>query len=166
MPEKLQTLPFRPMLVLMVSLVTAWLLWSGLYKPLILGLGVVSCLLVFWLVQRMGYFDEELFALRFSLRLMNYWLWLGGQIIRSSIDVTRIVFHPKLPISPRVVDIKVESPHPFDQVVLGNSITLTPGTLSMDVYKGVIKVHSLTEQGAQDLLEGEMNRRVAEVRKK
>jgi multicomponent Na+:H+ antiporter subunit E len=166
MPEKLQTLPFRPMLVLMVSLVTAWLLWSGLYKPLILGLGVVSCLLVFWLVQRMGYFDEELFALRFSLRLMHYWLWLGGQIIRSSIDVTRIVFHPKLPISPRVVDIKVESPHPFDQVVLGNSITLTPGTLSMDVYKGVIKVHSLTEQGAQDLLEGEMNRRVAEVRKK
>ena len=153
------------MLALMASLVAAWLLWSGLYKPLILGLGAASCLLIFWLVKRMGYFEEELFALRFSLRLVHYWFWLGGQIIRSSIDVTRIVFDPKLPISPRVVDIEVESPHPFDQVILGNSITLTPGTLSMDVYKGVIKVHSLTEQGALDLLEGEMNRRVSKVRK-
>lgn len=164
MSAKVQTLPLKPMLVLLASLVAAWLLWSGLYKPLILGLGAVSCALVFWLVRRMGYFDDELFALRFSLRLMHYWLWLGGQIIRSSIEVTRIVFHPKLPISPRVVDILAESQHPFDQVLLGNSITLTPGTLSMDVYEGVIKVHSLTEQGALDLMEGEMNRRVARVR--
>lgn len=166
MSDNGHTASISRMLALMASLVAAWLLWSGLYKPLILWLGAASCLLIFWLVRRMGYFDEELFALRFSLRLLRYWFWLGGQIIRSSIDVTRIIFHPKLPISPRVVDIEVESSHPFDQVVLGNSITLTPGTLSIDVYKGVIKVHSLTEQGAQDLLEGEMNRRVTRVRKK
>ncbi len=157
-------LPLRPMLVLLLSLTAAWLLWSGLYKPLLLGLGAASCLLCFWLVRRMGYFDDQLFALRISLRLLRYWLWLGGQILRSSLDVTRIVLDPKLPISPTIVDLEVDSPHPFDQVVLGNSITLTPGTLTIDVYAGVLKVHALTEDGAREILAGEMKRRVNGVR--
>ena len=155
-----------PRLILLAFLAITWLVWSGLYTPLLIFLGAISCLLSFWLANRMGYFEESMFALRISPRLFGYWLWLGGQIIRSSIDVTRIIFHPKLPISPRIVDIEVQSKHEFDQVVLGNSITLTPGTLSIDVHEGVIKVHSLTEEGARDLLEGEMNRRVAEVRNK
>lgn len=156
--------PLRPMLILLVSLAAAWLLWSGLYKPLLLLLGTASCLLTFWLVRRMGYFDEQLFALRFSLRLLRYWWWLGGQIIRSSLEVARIVLDPKLPISPCVIDLEAESPHPFDQVVLGNSITLTPGTLTIDLHKGVLKVHSLTEAGARELMSGEMNRRVTGMR--
>lgn len=157
-------LPLRPMLVLLLSLIAAWLLWSGLYKPLLIGLGASSCLLCFWLVRRMGYFDDQLFALRISPRLLRYWLWLGGQIIRSSLDVTRIVLDPKLPISPTIVDLEAESPHPFDQVVLGNSITLTPGTLTIDVYADVLKVHALTEDGAREILAGEMRRRVNGVR--
>jgi len=154
----------RPMLILLVSLAAAWLLWSGLYKPLLLLLGTASCLLTFWLVRRMGYFDDELFALRVSWRLLRYWWWLGGQIIRSSLEVTRVVLDPKLPISPRVIDLEAESPHPFDQVVLGNSITLTPGTLTIDLHQGVLKVHTLTEAGARELMSGEMNRRVTGMR--
>ena len=156
--------PLRPMLILLLSLAAAWLLWSGLYKPLLLLLGTASCLLTFWLVRRMGYFDEQLFALRLSLRLLRYWWWLGGQIIRSSLEVTRVVLDPKLPISPCVIDLEAESSHPFDQVVLGNSITLTPGTLTIDLHKGVLKVHSLTEAGARELMSGEMNRRVTGMR--
>lgn len=160
MTDARRPLPLRPMLVLLLSLTAAWLLWSGLYKPLLIGLGAASCLLCFWIVRRMGYFDDQLFALRISLRLLRYWWWLGGQIIRSSLDVTRIVLDPKLPISPTIVDLDAESPHPFDQVVLGNSITLTPGTLTIDVYEGVLKVHALTEDGAREILAGEMRRRV------
>ena len=148
------------MLVLFVSLVAAWLLWSGLYKPLLLSLGALSCLLTFWLVRRMGYFEGELFALRFSLRLLKFWYWLGGQIIRSSIDVTRIVFDPKLPISPRVFELRASSDHVF----VGNSITLTPGTLTIDLDDGVLQVHALTEVIANELAEGEMDRRVTGLR--
>ncbi len=166
MTDARRPLPLRPMSVLLLSLAAAWLLWSGLYKPLLLVLGAASCLLCFWLVRRMGYFDEQLFALRISLRLLRYWWWLGGQILRSSLDVTRIVLDPKLPISPRIVDLEAESPHPFDQVVLGNSITLTPGTLTIDVYRGVLKVHALTEDGAREILAGEMKRRVNGVRQR
>ena len=145
-------------------LAAVWLLWSGLFKPLLLFLGVFSCAITFWIVWRMGYFDEKLFALRFSFRLFRYWLWLGREVIISSIAVTRAVLHPRMPISPCVIDIRASSEHPFDQVILGNSITLTPGTLSLDVHKGVIKVHALTEEAAQELAGGEMDRRVTGLR--
>ncbi len=152
------------MLTLLLALVAAWLLWSGLYKTLLLSLGVLSCLLTFWAVRRMGYFEGDLFALHFSTRLLRYWLWLGREIVRSSLEVTYVVLHPKLPISPRVVEIKATSSHPFDQVILGNSITLTPGTLALDVYEGVIKVHTLTEAAARELAAGEIDRRVSGLR--
>lgn len=164
MSTKSQPAPWQPAVTLFISLVATWLLWSGIYKPLLLVLGAASILLTFWLVSRMKYFDERLFALRFSLRLFRYWIWLGGQIIKSSLDVTRIVLSPSLPVSPTVIELKSESQDDFDIVILANSITLTPGTLSMDVYDGVIKVHAVTEAGAQDLLDGDMNHRVKAVR--
>ena len=151
-------------LILLLVLAAAWLLWSGLFKPLLLGLGLVSIAITFLIVRRMGYFDNELFALRFSFRLFGYWAWLGKEIIRSSLDVSRIVLDPRLPISPRVMELKATAQHPVDQVILGNSITLTPGTLALDLHDGVIKVHALTEAGARDLMSGEMDRRVAELR--
>ncbi len=152
------------MLILLVSLAAAWLLWSGLFKPLLLGLGVFSCAVTFILVRRMGYFENELFAMPFSFRLFGYWLWLGKEIVRSSIDVARIILDPKLPISPRIVEFEATAQKPVGQVTLGNSITLTPGTLTLDLHEGVLTVHALTEASARDLMSGEMDRRVAELR--
>ncbi len=149
---------------LAIALVAAWLLWSGLFKPLLLVLGVFSCLLTLHLSHRMGYFDRDLFALRFSLRLLRFWGWLTKEIVKSSIQVSRVVLHPKLPISPRVVQVEASCDNPVDQVILGNGITLTPGTLALDVYKGIIQVHCLTNEGAEDILSGEMDRRVAGLR--
>jgi multicomponent Na+:H+ antiporter subunit E len=148
------------MLLLLILLAIAWLLWSGLYKPLLLGLGLFSCILTFLIVRRMAYFKESMYALRFSGRLLAYWAWLGREIFRSSLQVARVVLDPSLPISPRTIEITSSSKHPFDQVTLANSITLTPGTLSLDLHRGVIKVHSLTVDGARDLASGEMDRRV------
>jgi multicomponent Na+:H+ antiporter subunit E len=152
------------MLLLLLTLTAAWLLWSGLFKPLLLGLGLFSVIVTFYIVRRMGYFDNDLFALRFSFRLFGYWAWLGKEIISSSLSVARIVLDPRLPISPRVMELKATAPHPVDQVILGNSITMTPGTLTLDLHGGVIKVHALTEAGARDLMSGEMDRRVAQLR--
>lgn len=149
------------MLLLLLLLVAAWLLWSGLFKPLLLGLGAFSCLLTVYLTRRMGYFDHEVFALRFGPQLFGYWAWLAKEIARSSFDVARIILTPRLPISPQVFEIRAIATHPVDQTMLANSITLTPGTLALDVHDGVILVHSLTKSGADELVTGEMNRRVA-----
>lgn len=159
-----QRSPRYRMLILLLVLAAAWLLWSGLFKPLLLGLGLLSCAITFLLVRRMGYFDDQLYALRFSFRLLSYWVWLGREIIRSSIDVARIVINPRLPISPRVVELKATTQHSVDQVILANSITLTPGTLALDLHEGLIQVHTLTEAGARDLMSGEMDGRVSRLR--
>ncbi len=152
------------MLLLLSLLLAAWLLWSGIFKPLLLGLGAFSCVLTCYLARRMGYFDNEVFALRFSPRLFGYLVWLMKEVLRSSLEVSRVVLDPRLPISPRVVDINATALHPVDQAILGNSITLTPGTLSLDVHRGIIKVHSLTREGAEALMSGDMHRRVAALR--
>lgn len=150
--------------ILLVLLLLAWVLWSGLFKPLLLGLGGFSCLLTVYLTYRMGYFENNVFALRFGIRLFGYWAWLAREVVRSSIDVARIVLTPSLPISPQIVEITATASHPVDQAMLGNSITLTPGTLALDVHEGKIKVHCLTKAGADDLRSGDMDRRVAALR--
>ncbi len=152
------------LLLLLLLLAMAWLFWSGLFKPLLIAFGIFSCLLSLYIAARMDYFDNETFALQFGVRLFRYWLWLAGEVVKSSIDVAKIVLHPKLPISPQVVDIKATAKRSVYHVLLANSITLTPGTLSLDVHRGIIKVHALTKEGADDLMSGEMDRRVAALR--
>ena len=154
------------MLALLIPLAAAWLLWSGIYKPLLLGLGLFSVLLTIYVKYRMEFFQTEVFALRFGRRLIGYWLWLAREVFKSSLDVARIILTPSLPISPQVVTIKASCKNPVDQATLANSITLTPGTLALDVYKGEITVHALTEAGAEELRKGEMDRRILALREK
>jgi multicomponent Na+:H+ antiporter subunit E len=160
------TLTITRMLALLVPLVAAWLLWSGLYKPLLLGLGLFSCLLTIYIKHRMEYFQTEVFALHLGRRLIGYWMWLSKEVVKSSLDVARIILSPSLPISPQVFTIKASCDSPVDQAILANSITLTPGTLALDVYKGEITVHALTEAGAAELRKGEMDRRILALREK
>ena len=112
----------------------------------------------------MRYFDNDVFALRFGVRLFGYWVWLAREVWHSSIEVARVVVNPRLPISPQIVQISATANHPVDQAILGNSITLTPGTLALDVHRGKIQVHCLTQAAAADLESGEMDRRVAALR--
>ena len=157
----------RPLLraaVLTAFLVAAWLLWSGLYKPLLLGLGVFSCALTVYLLQRMGYFESSAFPFRYSPRLLGFWGWLGKEIVLSSIEVARHVLSPRVEVSPRTVRLDVSDLNTVDQALLGNSIPLTPGTLTLDVHEGRLLVHALTKEGADALKEGEMQRRVRALR--
>ena len=138
-----------------------WLLWSGLYKPLLITLGIISCLLVFVLARRMAYFDKSIYPPGLVFRLIPFWTWLSKELVITNLLVARIVLSPKMKISPTVVEIDALSKGPIGQAILGNSITLTPGTVTMDDHEGRLIVHCLTEEGARDLQAGEMNRRVA-----
>jgi multicomponent Na+:H+ antiporter subunit E len=151
-------------LLMAVLLAAAWLLWSGFFTPLLLALGAFSCGLVVYLAHRLHLFDTDVFAIRLSLRLFRFWAWLAGEVIRSSVEVARLVLSPKLPISPTVVRFQSTSNHPVDSAILGNSITLTPGTLTLSIDGGEFLVHSLTEQAAREIQGGEMDRRVAALR--
>jgi multicomponent Na+:H+ antiporter subunit E len=147
---------------LLLVLVFSWLAWSGIYKPLLLGLGLFSCLLSLWLAQRMGFF-RHVIPLRTMLRLPGYWLWLLQEVSRSSLNVARIVLSPSLPISPTMVELTTTEGTEAGRVVLGNSITLSPGTVTIDLYRDRLLVHCLTRESARELLTMEAQRRTARL---
>ena len=163
-PETTDAGHWSRLVILAVLLMLAWVLWSGYLKPLLLGLGVFSSLLVVYLAHRMRLGDTHFLEARFLLRLVRYWGWLAGQVVRSSLEVTRAVLSPRLPISPTVAEFDTHCELVSDQAILGNSITLTPGTLTLQIVDGHFVVHALTESGARDILGGEMDRRVAALR--
>lgn len=148
-------------ILLLLVLALIWLLWSGIYTPLVLGLGVLSCLLTLLVAHRIGFFEQAIFSLRVIPRLPRYWAWLLVEIVKSSLEVAQVVLRRRLEISPTVVKFKAAPDDAVGQAILGNSITLTPGTLTLDIHEGQVSVHCLTEQGAQALLLGEFNKRAA-----
>ncbi len=153
--------PLRGQFVLTLLLFVAWLLWSGMFKPLMVSLGVFSCLLTAYIIGRMGYFDTRMHAFRYDLRLLGFWAWLLPEIVRSSLDVARVVLSRRLELDTEVIEVDVSVLDRFDQAVLGNSITLTPGTLTLEAHNDKLIVHALTAESADSLCEGEMMRRVA-----
>jgi len=139
-----------------------WLLWSGVYQPLMLGLGLLSCLLALYLGHRMGFFERGIFSLHLLPRLPRFWVWLLIEIVKANLSVAAVVLRPRKAISPTIVDVQTES-GPIGQTLLANAITLTPGTVTLDVDDGCLRVHCLTRVAADGLLAGEMNRRVSAV---
>jgi multicomponent Na+:H+ antiporter subunit E len=97
--------PYVRILTLVLLLIAAWVLWSGYLKPLLLGLGALSCVLTVWIVRRMGYFDDETFAFHYDWRLLGFWLWLGREVVKSSIEVAQVVLRRRIDVEPQLVDI-------------------------------------------------------------
>jgi len=94
-------------------------------------------------------------------RFLGYLPWLASQVVVASLQVAYIVLHPRLPISPRVVRITAPYPHTLARLTLANSITLTPGTVTLDVEGDTFLVHALTEDGSRELQRGAMSDRVS-----
>ena len=97
------------------------------------------------------------------LRFLGYCVWLPVQILRSAVYVAWVVLHPRLPVKPVMVQVRSRQPNVFAQMILGNSITLTPGTLTVDVVGDGFTVHALTPATAQELLAGTMQEKVARL---
>ncbi len=153
-------------IALFCILFAIWLLWSGMFKPLLIGLGLVSCVLVVFLARRMETIDKESVPLHLGWSIVTYWGWLLKEIVISSLHLSRIILSPKLAISPRMLRVQALPRGQVTRVILGNSITLTPGTLTTDIDDhGMITVHALTAQTAEGVAGGEMNRRVAALDK-
>jgi len=147
-------------MTLLFILSGTWLLLSGHTNPLLLSLGLLSVAAVVACASRLEILDDESVPVHLLPGLIRYVPWLIGQVIRSNLDVARRIVSPELPIHPSV--IKVDATHHTEvgRVTYANSITLTPGTISLDVSAETIEVHALTEDAANDLMSGEMARQV------
>jgi len=137
------------------------MLLSGHTEPLVVSFGVVSCSLVVCITVRMDVVDQEGHPIHLTWGALGYWPWLMWEIVKANWDVVRCVLSPKLPISPTMIRVKASQKSDLGQVIYANSITLTPGTISVDVADGEILVHALSREGAKALETGEMDRRVS-----
>ncbi len=146
--------------VLLLLLTVAWALWSGHTETLVVCLGAASIVGVTAMAARMrqpGHIDPYLFM----LRTLTYVPWLIWEIVKANIDVAKLVVARELDIHPRLIRAHASQKSITAQVVYANSITLTPGTVSLDLRDGQILVHALTRESAEGVLTGEMDRRVA-----
>lgn len=140
-----------------------WLLLSGFFEPLLLGLGVVSCLVVVLIAHRMDVIDREGHPIHLGWRIVIYWFWLALEIVKANIDVARRILDPKLPIHPVLIRLQTSQNSELGHVIYANSITLTPGTVSVQVEAGEILVHAIAKEPAEALRQGDMDRRVSAV---
>lgn len=147
---------------LFVLLVVFWLLLSGQFKAWLLIVGLLSILLVTWMAWRMKLVDDEGLPLNLSRGALTYWPWLCIEIFKSAIDVTRRILDPRLPISPTMVRIKGSQKTAAGFTTYANSITLTPGTISVEAVGSTrdILVHALDPALAGELEAGDFDRRV------
>ncbi len=153
----------KHVLALSVLLSAFWLINSGHYTSLLLFFMVVSVLFVAVLCHRMDVVDGESQPLELTFTIPMYWLWLIKEVIVANIAVARCVWKGADSISPSVIKVKANQKTDLGIVIYANSITLTPGTVSIDLEDNEITVHALTRETAKDLLTGEMDRRVCRV---
>ncbi len=145
-----------------------WLLLSGKYDWFHITLGVVSALIVTLVQLRINkylYYQKKI-AQEHSLswsRLIFYIPWLIWQIILASLQVAYVVLHPRMPINPSLLKFKTKLPNITARVILGNSITLTPGTLTINIADDEFLVHALMDASHSGIVDGSLPKQVAKL---
>ncbi len=145
-----------------------WLHLSGHFDPFHLALGVGSVVLVMWInapLKDTQLYSGDTFAWDQANygALLAYVPWLAWEILSASMQVAYLVLHPKMPVEPCLLYFRVNLPNLAARVILGNSITLTPGTVTIRIQGNDFLVHALTRASAESLVKGTMPLRVSKI---
>ena len=146
---------------LFLTLSAFWLLSSEYQTPLMLSLGLLSIVFVLFIAHRMDVVDHESQPVHLSLKLPGYFLWLLKELIISNIAVVKCIWLGNGSISPTLSTIKTSQKTDLGKVIYANSITLTPGTVTVDLVDDRLVVHALQMQSIDTLKAGEMDRRIS-----
>jgi multicomponent Na+:H+ antiporter subunit E len=144
--------------LLFVILLSLWLLMSGHYTFLITSLGVISCLFCVYLAKRANLIDDEGLPLFFLPRLLNYLLWLFKEIFNSNIGTAKAIITGN--INPEIFIVKSSQNTDVAKVTYANSITLTPGTVTIQINKDKFEVHALNSDFGNDVRSNVMDKKV------
>ena len=143
-----------------MSLFVLWVLLSASFEWIHLGLGLILSFFVAWInsdhspvVQTLGLW----------LRFLLYLPWLFYKIIQSSLHLSKLILHPALPIDPQLISVKSKLRHNAAIVLFGNSITLTPGTITAEVDRNNLIVHAMDKDLSEDVESKEMESKIADI---
>ena len=150
-------------ITLFIILFGFWLLMSGYYTPLILSLGVISCLLCVYLTVKGKFLDDETLPIYFFPRLIQYTLWLIKEILKSNIQTAKVIIMKSE--EPELFSVKATQKTNEGKVTYANSITLTPGTVTTQIKNDIFEVHALTKDFGDDVRSSEMDKMVTWLEK-
>jgi multicomponent Na+:H+ antiporter subunit E len=139
-----------------------WLALSGHYTPMLISAGAGCAGLCLLAAIRLRAADAEGHPVELFRGALTYLPWLIWEIAKSAWTVTKIILHPRLPISPTMTTVRASQRTTSGIATYANSITLTPGTMTVGVDNQVLTIHALTRDGALDLENGGMDRRVTQ----
>lgn len=147
-----------------------WFIMSQKTEPKFLILGAASSILIAAfcsriLIMKGAKSEKEYSLLNVNLIRMNaYFIWLLGEVIKAALYVSRISLSDRSKVEPSIAWFKADYDSPFARALLANSITLTPGTITIDITDdGIYSVHALTNELREGLLDGSMQARVAKT---
>jgi multicomponent Na+:H+ antiporter subunit E len=145
--------------VLFGALFGFWLALSARLDPLFLGMGALSSGAVAWMTREVvgSVLTERSGPLRLpyrAWRALLYIGWLVGRIVVASAQVAYLALHPRMPLDPGVLHVRSSLRHPLARTIFANSITLVPGTMTVEVIDDTFVVHALFPEAAEDLLTG------------
>ncbi len=150
----------RTLILKTIGLFGLWVLLSGKIDVFHLTVGFLGAAIIAWLHTEPQHLDEP--PLPF-VRFVLYGPWLFWNIVKSGLHVTRVILDPRLPISPKLIRYHTNLGNNHAVVLLGNSITLSPGTVTIEVSSNELVVHSLDESSSSDLTSGALERKIAKV---
>ena len=144
--------------ILFFILFSLWLLMSGHYNVLIVSLGIISCAFCVYVAKRGKLIDDEGLPIFFMPRLLNYLIWLFKEILKSNLSTAKVIINGK--VEPETFTVKTSQVTDVAKVTYANSITLTPGTVTTKIQKGVFEVHALNSDFGNDVRTNEMDKKV------
>jgi multicomponent Na+:H+ antiporter subunit E len=162
-PAAKKRAPRQDTVLAWVGLFGLWVVLSGKLTPFHLSLGLATVLTLVWLQRSLPPFRrEEAPGIR-PWRLLPYFFWVSKEMVVSAIYVGRVILRPEAHLDPKLIRFEAEQPTLLNAVIFAHSITLTPGTITLDLDEDRYLVHALTPVTAQGVLEGSMARRVARL---
>jgi len=142
------------------ALFVLWIMLSASFDWIHLGLGLVLSFTVAWINS-----GHSPFVPKFRLwgNILLYLPWLFVKIVKSSLHLSKLILHPALPIDPRLIQVETKLGHHAAVVLLGNSITLTPGTITAEVDRNTLIIHAMDEVSADDVTSKRIESKIAEM---
>ena len=157
-------------LAMFVVLFGFWMVLSGRTETKFIVYGLITALVTNWVTYPLLLVpnkdgSKRYFVFGISIpKFIMYFFWLMWQLVLANIDVLLATTAQELDIDPKVVRFYFRADNPMASVVLANSITLTPGTVTINVTDdGLYEIHALTRGAAAGVLDGSMQKKVADL---
>ncbi|MCA9715732.1 MAG: Na+/H+ antiporter subunit E [Myxococcales bacterium] len=157
---------FARLLTLIIVQAVFWALLSGqFHNPVLIGTGIVCIVGVALLGLKMQILDEDTAPNVTWFRLLIYVPYLTKEILLANWDVLKRIWDPVMDIDPRMIRVPYKTRTAFGTTTYANSITLTPGTVTVEVDTAgkQMQIHALTQEAEDGLLTGEMERQVMKL---